>query len=58
MTRCDTLTYSLPSGFSTFTIGTNTGQLQTSANLDHEDTRSYVVPVYVSDNKDAAGRRR
>ena len=51
----DMLTYSLPSDFSTFTIGTNTGQLQTSHGLNHEDTSSYLVPVYVSDDKDAAG---
>ena len=51
----DTLTYSLPSGFLTFAIDTNTGQLQTSHGLNHEDTSSYLVPVYVSDDKDAAG---
>ncbi len=51
----DTLTYSLPGGFSTFTIDTNTGQLETLAMLNHEETSSYLVPVYVRDNKDAAG---
>ena len=50
----DTLTYSLPDGFDTFTIGTNTGQLNTNASLDYEVTGSYLVPVYVQDNKTAA----
>ena len=52
----DTLYYTLPSGFFAFAIGSNTGQLQTyNANLDYEDTASYIVPVYVSDRKNAAG---
>ena len=52
----DTLTYSLPTGFSTFAIGTSTGQLQTLNTLDYESgTTSYLVPVYVRDNLSAAG---
>ena len=51
----DMLTYSLPSGFFTFAIADNTGQLLTLHALNHEDTSSYLVPVYVSDDKDAAG---
>ncbi len=50
----DTLTYSLPTNFSFFVVGAD-GQLRTSANLNHEVTASYLVPVYVSDSKDAAG---
>ena len=52
----ETLYYTLPSSFSVFTIGMNTGHLLTSLDLDYESsTTSYVVPVYVSDKKDADG---
>ncbi len=49
------LYYSLPSGDSTFAIGSNTGQFQTMDALNYELTTFYVVPVYVSDRLNAAG---
>ena len=54
----DTLYYTLPSGDTNFAIGSETGQFQTfNINiLDYESgTNSYIVPVYVSDRKNAAG---
>ena len=51
----DTLFYTLPTNFNLFAVDNN-GQLQTVANLDYEmGPTSYVVPVYVSDRKNAAG---
>ncbi|MXW24048.1 MAG: hypothetical protein F4Z96_05255, partial [Chloroflexi bacterium] len=52
----DTLTYSLPDNvLLLFSVGTNTGQFSTFAPLDFESTSSYVVPLYVRDNKGPAG---
>ena len=52
----DTLTYSLDGTDKTsFAIDTSTGQLKTSAALDHEADASYEVTVGVSDQKDLSG---
>ena len=52
----ETLYYTVPSGFSVFTIDEGTGLLATSLPLDYESgTTSYMVPVYVSDRLNAAG---
>ena len=52
----DPLTYTLdPASAATFTIGAQTGQVRTSAALDHEAQGEYVVTVRVRDSKDADG---
>ena len=52
----DTLTYSLDAtSLDTFDIVATTGQLQTKADLDFEDTPSYTVTVSVSDSLDDNG---
>ena len=52
----DTLTYSMTgTDASSFTIDTSTGQIRTSAALDHETKDSYSVTVKVTDGKNAAG---
>ena len=52
----DGLTYTLGGAdASSFTIVDYSGQLQTSAPLDHETRPSYTVTVTVSDGKDAEG---
>ena len=52
----DILTYSLGGGDAdSFSIVETSGQLQTSAPLDHETRTSYTVTVTVSDGKDAEG---
>ncbi len=52
----DGLTYTLGgTDASSFTIVDYSGQLQTSAPLDHETRTSYTVMVTVSDGKDAEG---
>ena len=48
----DTLTYSLSgTDAGSFSINSNTGQLQTSATLDYETKNSYEVTVTVSDGR-------
>ncbi len=48
----DTLTYSLSgTNAGSFSINSNTGQLQTSASLDYETKDSYEVTVTVSDGR-------
>ena len=52
----DPLTYSLLNANTAsvpFKIGAGTGQLTTTAALDHEDRAAYTVTVYASDRKDA-----
>ena len=52
----DTLTYSLDAtGAASFDIDEFSGQLQTKADLDHEDKSSYTVTVSVRDSRDANG---
>ena len=51
----DTLTYALGSHENIFGIVDTSGQLRTSAALDHESTPSYLVTVTVSDGKAADG---
>ena len=55
--EADELTYSLPSGSldnASFSIVSTTGQLQTSAALNHETKDSYSVFISVSDGTNAA----
>ena len=55
-TENDTLTYSLDAtSAASFDIDEFSGQLQTKADLDHEDKSRYTVTVSVSDSKDANG---
>ena len=51
----DTLTYSMTGDTTNFTIDTSTGQIKTSASLNHEADDSYTVTVEVTDSKNAAG---
>ena len=54
----DGLTYTLEGAdASSFDIDPYSGELQTSAPLDHETRPSYTVTVTVSDGKDAEGKR-
>ena len=51
----DTLSYSLATTSSLFEIDSSSGQLRTTAALDHATTPSHVLVVLVSDGKDANG---
>ena len=51
----DTLTYSLATASSVFEIDSSSGQLRTTAALDHATMPSHVLVVRVSDGKDANG---
>lgn len=52
----DTLTYSISgTDASSFGLDTSTGQIQTSAALDHERKSAYSVTLGVTDNKNSAG---
>ena len=53
----DTLTYSLRGlGSDLFDVDASSGQLLTKAALDYETEASYIVFVWVQDNKNAIGR--
>lgn len=47
----DSLIYSFLSGYTLFSVNASTGQITTSASLDHETTDKYETVLFVRDNK-------